>query len=87
MLDTIPIGEYSIERRRGKTWSFVSCVCRSIVAWTLVVSFFFFLSLRVCFSSIMPAWSGVTANIVHFLVGVLVIFDQFGRGKVEDPLS
>ncbi|CAM4752299.1 unnamed protein product [Rotaria magnacalcarata] len=52
---------------------------RSIVAWTLTISFFLFLSLRVCFSSIMPAWSSVTANLVHFLIGLVMIVDQFGR--------
>ena len=28
----------------------------------------------------MPAWSSVTANLVHFLIGLVVIIDQFGRG-------
>ncbi|UJR37455.1 hypothetical protein I4U23_030158 [Adineta vaga] len=52
---------------------------RSIIVWTLTISLFFFLSLRVCFSSMMPAWSGVTANIVHVLIGIVIIFDQFAR--------
>jgi len=55
-------------------------IFRSIIVWTLTISLFFFLSIRVCFSSIMPAWSGVIANLVHFFIGLAVIFDQFGRG-------
>ncbi|CAF0938632.1 unnamed protein product [Adineta steineri] len=64
---------------------------RSIVVWTLTISLFFFLSLRVCFSSIMPAWSGFIANLVHVLIGFVVIFDQFGRDntmwQLLPPLS
>ncbi|CAF0860410.1 unnamed protein product [Adineta ricciae] len=52
---------------------------RSIIVWTLTISLFFFLSLRVCFKSIMPAWSGVLANVVHVIIGFLVIVDQFMR--------
>ncbi|CAF1194292.1 unnamed protein product [Rotaria sordida] len=55
---------------------------RSIVVWTLTISFFFFLSLRICFLSIMPAWSGVIANLIHFLIGVGTIIDQFGRDNI-----
>jgi hypothetical protein len=32
----------------------------------------------------MPAWSNVMANVVHFLIGLIVLFDQFGRGKHID---
>jgi hypothetical protein len=81
MLDTIPIGEKSIQLRKRRRTGIFSRASRSIVAWTLIISLFFFLSLRVCFSSIMPAWSGVTANLVHFVLGILVLFDQFGRGN------
>ena len=28
----------------------------------------------------MPAWSGVIANLVHVVIGFVIIFDQFGRG-------
>jgi endonuclease/exonuclease/phosphatase family metal-dependent hydrolase len=54
---------------------------RSIIVWTLTISLFFFLSIRVCFSSIMPAWSGTIANLVHFFIGLAVLIDQFGRDK------
>jgi hypothetical protein len=47
----------------------------------LTISLFFFLSIRVCFSSIMPAWSGTIANLVHFLIGLVIIIDQFGLSK------
>ncbi|CAF0778883.1 unnamed protein product [Rotaria sp. Silwood1] len=52
---------------------------RSIVVWTLTISFFFFLSLRIWFLSIMPAWSGVIANLIHFIIGIGAIVDQFLR--------
>ncbi|CAF2488407.1 unnamed protein product [Rotaria sp. Silwood2] len=53
---------------------------RSIVVWTLTISFVFFLSFRIWFFSIMPAWSSVIANLIHFIVGIGAIFDQFCRG-------
>lgn len=60
---------------------FVRLVFRSIVVWSLIISFFFFLSIRVCFMSIIPAWSGELTNLIHFVLGLLVLFDQFGRGE------
>ncbi|CAF1175949.1 unnamed protein product [Didymodactylos carnosus] len=59
---------------------------RSIVVWALTYSFFFFLSARVCFSSLIPAWSGVIANLVHFLIGLVVLFDQFIRDSTMTQL-
>ncbi|CAF3496557.1 unnamed protein product [Rotaria sp. Silwood1] len=55
------------------------CSYRSVVVWTLTISFFFFLSLRIWFLSIMPAWSGVIANLIHFIIGIGAIVDQFLR--------
>ena len=66
-----------VERAQGRVLSFF----RSIVLWGLTASFFVFLSLRVCFSSLVPAWSGALVNLIHFALGVLIILDQFARGK------
>jgi hypothetical protein len=64
----------------NKREDFIDVIFRSIIVWTLTISLFFFLSLRVCFSSIMPAWSSVIANLVHVFIGLAVIVDQFARG-------
>ncbi|CAF0869444.1 unnamed protein product [Didymodactylos carnosus] len=54
---------------------------RSIVVWALICSLFFFLSARVYFNSLIPAWSGIFMNLGHFLVGFAVLFDQFIRDR------
>ncbi|CAF1522191.1 unnamed protein product, partial [Rotaria sordida] len=35
--------------------------------------------LRICFLSYIPAWSSVMANLIHFLIGIGTIIDQFER--------
>lgn len=56
---------------------------RTIIVWTLILSLFFFLSLRVCYLSIMPAWSTDLTNLIHFVIGLIVIVDQFLRGRIK----
>lgn len=64
---------------------------RSIIVWSLTMSFFIFLSLRVCFSSQMAAWSSVLSNYVHFFLGIAILIDQFAINKIMSnilsPLS
>lgn len=66
---------------------FSSCICfsdfRTIVLWTLIVSFFFFLALRIYFDSLMAAWSSSRSNWIHFIVGLLILFDQFVRSTKQ----